>query len=502
MLPSRETPPPAPASMLQVAIRGIGLAGAGYIGSQAINFATYLVLARLLDPRDFGLYAAGTLITGIGGLFAESGMLAALITRQDRIDEAISTAFFTLLITGVLLMLGSLALSPLIGLAFGSSRVTAVTAALSAWLLIRALTIVPDAVLQRNFSFLRRVVVDPLGAVGYAAAAIPLSAAGAHVWALVAGAYASILVQLIAAWIASRLRPRRRLASVAMWRELSGFARPLVLGEILRRVTGQVDVFTVGRFAGRAQLGQYRNGMMLAQQPGAAFSAVAAYVILPAFARIAVTPDRLAGAARQAYRVVLAVFVPISVALIPLGVPIAIILLGARWHEAGTVIAGLSGFTLGATLLSISGELLKSAAALRLQLVVNAVWLATTAVMVTTAAVLGSPLDVAIALSASTLGTAGFAMVGGARYLGESPHTFFAGVLGPIAAAIVTGIVLWRFEVATHLDRHSEVAGVLLLLAAAGLGLVVYLATLMAADRPRRTAVRAALTRRVASADR
>ena len=102
-------------------------------------------LARLLDPKDFGLYAAGTVITGITSLFAESGMLAALITRKDRIDEAASTAFVSLALTGIVLTCASLAVSPLLGLAVHSGEVAMITAVLSGWLFVRALTIVPDA---------------------------------------------------------------------------------------------------------------------------------------------------------------------------------------------------------------------------------------------------------------------------------------------------------------------------------------------------------------------
>src|ERR1700761_6096395 len=135
--PARVGPPPhggpvggpeaEPPSLMATTIRGIRLAGSGYLLTQVLNFLVYLVLVRLLTPRAYGLFAAGSLITGIGGLFAESGMLAALIKREDRIDEASSTAFAALVVSGILLTLGSLAISPLIGLAFHNSEATAVT---------------------------------------------------------------------------------------------------------------------------------------------------------------------------------------------------------------------------------------------------------------------------------------------------------------------------------------------------------------------------------------
>src|SRR5258706_11587897 len=81
-------PNDVPDSLARTTMRGAQLAGLGWVASQGLLFATYLVLARLISPSDFGRYAAGTLITGFGGLFAEGGMMAALISRRDGLDEA------------------------------------------------------------------------------------------------------------------------------------------------------------------------------------------------------------------------------------------------------------------------------------------------------------------------------------------------------------------------------------------------------------------------------
>jgi O-antigen/teichoic acid export membrane protein len=477
-----------PPSLTQTTVRGMRLAGAGYVSSQVLNLLAYLVLVRLLTPKDFGFYAAGTLITGFGGLFAESGMLAALIKREDRFDEAVSTAFFSLLVTGVGLTLGSAAISPLIGLAFHSSEVFEVTLVLSGWLLIRALTIVPDALLQRQFSFVRRIIVDPLGVIAYAAASIPLAVSGAGVWAMVAGAYASIITQAVAAWVAVDYRPRLSLASFPIYRELASFARPLVAGEILRRLTFQIDTFMLGRFSGAAALGQYRNGLMLAQQPGNAFGSVAAYVILPAFARISSVPERIAGAARHAYWVTHSVIVPVSAACLPLGVPGAVILLGARWHQAGQVIAGLCGFVLGGTLLSISGELMKAVSQLRLQLGVQTVRLVLVAVTVTLTALLWGPVGVAIALSVSSFATAIYAMVKGARALGLPASEFLTGMVTPVIASAVMVVVMRLFDWQVGLLDHPELQRIILLVAEILIGALVYGIVLGVIDAPRRKA--------------
>jgi O-antigen/teichoic acid export membrane protein len=494
--PPAQVPPQRGPSLTQTVIRGAGLAGLGFALSQALNFAIYLVLVRLLTPRDFGLYAAGTLITGIGGLFAESGMMAALITREGEIEAAASTAFVSLGITGIGLTLASVAISPLLGLAFHDPHVTLVAVVISGWLLVRALTIVPDALPQRRFSFARRVVVDPLGVVAYAAAAVPLAVAGAGVWAMVAGAYASILVEAVFAWIAASFRPRLRDASVDMWRELASFARPLVIGEVLRRATAQVDVLVLGRASGTATLGQYRNGMMLAQQPGNAFSSIGSYVILPAFARLARSTTRLADAADRGFRLTFAVVLPAGAACLPLGVPVAVILMGERWRVAGHAIAGLCGFVLGGSLLSISGELMKALRALRLQLVIHVIWFLLVATTVTAGAVLAGAVGVAVAMSLSTLSTAVFTIIRIAPLLSRRPTDLLSGSLAPAAAsAVMVGVIL-LFDSAVHLLNHGEAVEVLLLAADLAAATATYGGSLIVLDSRFRATVLAFIRRR------
>ena len=181
--------------------------------------------------------------------------------------EAASTAFFSLLIGGCLLTIGSLALSPVMGLYFHSHQVELLAAALSGWLFLAAMTVVPDALLQRRLSFARRVAADPLGAVAFAGAAIAAAAAGAGPWALVAGSYASVIVEVIAVWAFAGFVPRLKQASVAMWRELGVMARPVLVSEMFSKVASQVDAVFLGRVSGAAPLGQYRNGYRLASQP-------------------------------------------------------------------------------------------------------------------------------------------------------------------------------------------------------------------------------------------
>src|SRR5438034_9526693 len=153
-----ETPP----GLSRTVVRGVGLAGAGFLLTQALTFGSYLALARLAPPQDFGRFAAGSIVVGFGLLVSESGMLGALIQRRDRLEEAASTAFVATMASALLLGLAALAVSPLVGYFFHSHEIGLVAAAMSGFVALKQTMIVPDALMQRRFSFVRRVVLEPL----------------------------------------------------------------------------------------------------------------------------------------------------------------------------------------------------------------------------------------------------------------------------------------------------------------------------------------------------
>lgn len=467
-------------------LRGARLSLAGFVVSRGLMLASYVVLARLVSPTDFGRYAAASVITGVGTVFSESGMLSALIRRPDGIDEAASTAFFSLIISGTLLTLGALAVAPLVGLFFHSGTVTELSAALAGALFVQSLTVVPDAILQRRFSFARRVAVDPLSSLAFAGVSVLAAVDGAGAWSLVAGAYASLIVSVIVAFAFARWRPRLRLASVAMWRELATFARPVLGSEILSRAATQLDTVMLGRFKGAAALGQYRNGLRVAQQPSDGFVSIGAYVLLPALVRLHDQPERLKAATRRIYRQIAAVALPISVMFLPLGVPVAVLLLGSQWRPAGHAIAGLCGLLVASAVMSASSEVFKAVGRPQLLIQMHSVSLTTIAIFVVAAAIPFGLVGVAVAVSASRCVTASYGLRHAGRVTGLTRDDLIRAVKGPVAASLVMVLVMFGYAALFNPLDHRVLLAWLLTAGEAALGALVYGLVLLAIDRERR----------------
>jgi O-antigen/teichoic acid export membrane protein len=458
---------------------GTALTTAGLLLSRSLTLVAYLVLARLAAPEVFGVFAAGSIAVGAGTMLVDSGMMAALIQRRDRLDEAIQTAFAATLAGGMGAALLALVTAPLVGFLFRDAQIGTVAAAMSGVLVLTAGTVVPDAILQRRFSFLRRVVVDPLGTLAFAITAIAALAGGAGVWALVAATYVSALVQIVAAWVASRFRPNFGLASFAMWRELAGYGRHVLAGSLIDHVALAANTLLLGRFLTPAALGQYRYAARLAFVPQELAITAGSYVLLPALARVATERERLERGVRRSLELLLAVVVPASLLLVPLGVPLALLLLGDTWRPAGTVLAILSLASAPRAMGSVAGESLKASARPDVLPALH-LFQAISAIVLMVALLPFGLAGVAAGVTLASIFADSAGLVRAVRVCGLDPRGVASVIWPPYVAGaflVAFGFALDRLVV--HAGSHEPLAGLLLIAAEGAACLIVYLACLL-----------------------
>lgn len=344
----------------QIVARGAGVSGLSGVVVQLVLLVTYVGLARLAPPEVFGTFAAASILVTLGALFVESGMSAALIHRADRVDEAAATALVSTLLGGVALTALSAALAPLVGLIFESDDITPIALSVAGLHLVNAAGVVPTALLQRELAYRRRAVVDPLWMATYGGTAAAGLAVGLEAWALVIATYASAMLRTTLVWalIGRAVSPRK--ASFEMWRQLASYARHVLASEFLRHTGTVVNTAGVGRFLGTHDLGQYNFGSQLVTQASVPLTTGSAFVLFPVLARLSSTPERLAGAFGRALTSVLFVAAPLSLAFLPFGKPLVILLLGAEWAAAGDVVTSLCLVGVALVVMSISSEAFKA----------------------------------------------------------------------------------------------------------------------------------------------
>jgi O-antigen/teichoic acid export membrane protein len=460
------------------ATRAASLYGVGSLLVQGLTLVVYVVLARLAGPEAFGIFAAAMILVGVGSLFGESGMLAALVQRRDRIDEAAATATVATLLAGVALALIAFALSPGVGAFFDSRTAGLVAAAASGLLVVNGAGVVPSALLQRRIAVLGRQLselgaVAAMGVVGTVALL-----AGLGVWALLLGSYAFAVTRTLSLWIAARWWPDRRLVSVSMWRELVGYGRHVLLGSALAEVGRVVSTALVGRLLGAVALGHFRFGLRVVIQGAAPLLLSASYVLFPAFSEIGGDDARFRQALLRSVRMLSLVAFPVSLLFVPLGVPVAVVLLGEAWLRAGQVMMALAGVAMGMTLISISSDAFKARRRPDLLPRMHAVGAVLPVVLMFPLVSFG-PVGVAAAMSIGALGTAAYALRLLASVSGLRLREILRALVPAGGAAVTMAVVLLLLDrLVIDVAEREVVVGASLLVLEVALALAFYLAVL------------------------
>src|ERR1700755_3717146 len=117
------------------------------------QFVSLIVLARLLTPADYGVFAMVMPFVWLLITFGDLGLASAVLQQPDLTERQASAIFQVNALAGIsfagLLLLGS----PLIGLFFGDPRVYHISVILALVVVVSGLTAVQQALLRRALLF-------------------------------------------------------------------------------------------------------------------------------------------------------------------------------------------------------------------------------------------------------------------------------------------------------------------------------------------------------------
>ena len=117
-------------------------------GSLIIGFVTNMVLARLLEPEDFGCVAIILVFVSFADILVDSGLTSALIQKKDVSKQDISTVFSTNLFISIILFATIFIAAPAIGRFVGVPNLAVYLRVESIAVLIRAFYCIQAAFLN------------------------------------------------------------------------------------------------------------------------------------------------------------------------------------------------------------------------------------------------------------------------------------------------------------------------------------------------------------------
>ena len=322
------------------ATRGVVKTGLSQGLRLLIQIGSVVLLARLLPPAEFGLFAMASPIVGFAALFQDLGLSQAIVQKTSLTQPEVSALFWVSLGMSLLVALALLALSPLVTLFYEDVRVGHLTAALGVNVLVWGSSSVHYALLNRRMQFSALALLD----VGSGAGALVVSALVALVfhsyWALFVGSLVQMLIPAAGGWIATGWRPSLPVRNSGVGNALH-FGANVTGFNIGNFISRNLDNVLIGRAWGDRPLGLYDRAYKLMLLPLQQINAPIARVMMPVLSQTASDPARYRQAYLRVQSQMLLVTLPGIAFMVGTSDVLVPLLLGRVWADAASIFVAL-----------------------------------------------------------------------------------------------------------------------------------------------------------------
>lgn len=260
--------------------RGAGLTVVGQAIKVVVQFASVIVVSRLLSPDDIGLIAMVAVFVSFGEMIRDLGMTTVGLQRKTLSEQEASNLFWVNTGLGLLTGAGLAAGAGLLVMLYGDPRLWWVAPALAPALLLNGMTAQLRVQLARRMKYVSLVLIDVVPQVLNLGFTVLFASLGFAYWSIVIGTVAAALAMLSMAWAAARWRPslpRRDRDSGRLLKDGAAFG----LATFLTFVAQNVDTVVIGMRWGAADVGLYSRSYQLLAMPVSKLMGPLTQVVVP-----------------------------------------------------------------------------------------------------------------------------------------------------------------------------------------------------------------------------
>jgi O-antigen/teichoic acid export membrane protein len=304
--------------------------------SQLLSLLVFMLLARLLQPEDFGLIALASVFIIILTTLSNQGFAQAIIQKENIEAEHFNAAFW--INNGIAILLCAILffVAPFVAKMFSQPELASVLRYLSLTLILSSLVSVHSAVLSRNFQFKTMALRSVFSSVVSGGVGIYMAYNDYGVWALVGQQLSASFVGLFVLWFACPWRPGVKFKSYHCL-ELFSFGSNVLGISLLGLVNRRLPDLLIGGFLGPVALGVYaianRVFVVLTQLLVGSLAKIA----LPTFSRMQNDLPRIRNAYYSAAQMTSVVCFPIFMGVLVTATDLIPFVFGAQWVESAIV---------------------------------------------------------------------------------------------------------------------------------------------------------------------
>lgn len=304
------------------------------ISAQLITTIVAVILARRLDPTDYGVISIVTIFITLANVFVSSGFGNALVQKKDADLLDYCSVLYTTVGMAILMYLVLFFCAPYVSAFYGEGYeiLTPVLRVLSLRLILSAVNSVQHAYVSKQMMFRKFFLATIIGTIVSAVVGIAMAYSGFGVWALVAQYLTNTTVNTITLKISMKLKFPFEI-SFERLKSLLSYGWKILGGSLLITGYQELRALIIGKLYSSADLAFYDKGK---QFPGLIVSNIDASitaVLFPKMSNEQDNIDKLKSRTRQSIRFSSFVMCPMMLGLFSIAPTFVRVILTEKWIE-------------------------------------------------------------------------------------------------------------------------------------------------------------------------
>ncbi len=301
--------------------------------AQVVSLMVSIIIARLLDPSDYGVVSLVTIFFTFANIIISGGLNTALIQKKDA-DREDYNSVFTVSFIIALVIYGTLFLAaPWIAECYHQPILKSIIRVLGLSLPIYALKAIVCAYVSSRMQFKMFFVATLGGTLLSALVGITMAINGFGAWALVAQQLTNTIVDTIILFWATKLRLAFQI-SIEKLRPLFRYGSKIFLSSLMGVTINQINPLFIGLKYTSADLSFYTKGRSFPETISGSITYTLSSVLFPAMAKYQDDKERLLQYTRLYMRIASFIVFPVMLGFFAVSENFILFFLTEKWLPA------------------------------------------------------------------------------------------------------------------------------------------------------------------------
>ncbi len=299
-------------------------------GTQLVQLIVQVILARLLDPANFGTIAIVLAFINVAKVFVQGGLNTALIQKKDADNLDFSTVFYASLFVSAMLYLILFMAAPYIAAYYRNLELTRILKIISLTLFPGALNSVQYAYISKNLLY-KKLFYNSFSAVLISGVAgVTAAFAGLGVWALVVQNLVSQIAVSAIMWFTVKWRPTLQFSFTRL-KKLFSFGGKLLASNLLDTTYMELRSLIIGRKYTAEALGYFNRGYSMPNLLSKTLDGSIQSVMLPTMSTLQDDKESLKRVVRRSIKTSSILVFPLMAGFAAVAEPAITVILGEKW---------------------------------------------------------------------------------------------------------------------------------------------------------------------------